>query len=62
MSRLAILLTVFGLAFGATSVAVAYTPLGDAVSPKSAVVFGQDECKEGETWNEESKQCEKEES
>ncbi len=62
MSRLATLLTLLGLTFGATSVAVAYTPLGDTVSPKSAVVFGQDECKEGETWNEESNKCEEKES
>jgi len=62
MSRIATLLTLFGLAFGATSVAVAYTPLGEAVAPKATAIYAQEDCKEGEKWNEEMNKCEKEET
>ena len=55
MSRIAALLAMLGLAAGATGVAVAYYPIAD----KNTVIHAQEDCVEGETWNEDTEKCEK---
>lgn len=62
MSRIAALLTMLAFAAGASSVAVAYTPLGKAFTDRSAVIYAQEDCAEGEKWNEETQECEAENS
>lgn len=58
MNKLATLLTMLGLAAGATGVAVAYYPITD----QAQVIYAQEDCAENETWNEETLKCEPKEA
>lgn len=56
MSKFATLLVLLGIAGGAANVAVAFAPVGE----RSLTVFAQEDCVDGEKWNEETQKCEKE--
>lgn len=54
MKKLTLMLALSGFAFGASTGAIA----GIASPTASGAVFAQEDCKEGEKWNEETKACE----
>lgn len=55
MKKLTLMLALSGFAFGASTGAIAGIASHQTTS---GVVFAQEDCKEGEKWNEETKACE----
>ncbi len=55
MKKLMLAFAVAAFSFGAGSAAFAVAPMGPGAS---GAVFAQEDCKEGETWNDETKKCE----
>lgn len=47
-----LIVSVFAMSFGSLATITGATS-------QSSVVYGQDDCKDGETWNEEKQACEK---
>jgi len=60
MSKLTLTLSIAGFILGAAGPmsGMAQATDGRMLRPQATVISAQEDCKEGETWNEETKKCE----